>query len=106
MFLETSPGSTGDLSYLTSPSFTGKSSLTFYYHMYGSAMGTLSVQALAHGSWSTMWSISGQQQNSQSAAWLSHTNSLSSDITQVRFSGEKGSSNYYGDMAVDNIAIT
>eukprot|EP01049_Picozoa_sp_SAG25_P022230 SAG25_NODE_8729_length_407_cov_0.834416_1_plen_88_part_10 len=51
-FLETSSGSSGDISYLNSPTFSSGKHITFYYHMYGASMGTLSVQALVGSSWS------------------------------------------------------
>jgi hypothetical protein len=44
MFLETSQGNQGDESHLHSPFFTGVSNVSFFYHMYGSSMGSLSVE--------------------------------------------------------------
>eukprot|EP01049_Picozoa_sp_SAG25_P004097 SAG25_NODE_250_length_11019_cov_7.950092_2_plen_73_part_00 len=42
-YLETSSGRSGDISYLNSPSFTRGTSVTFFYHMHGATMGSLSV---------------------------------------------------------------
>ena len=104
-FLETSSGMNGDISYLQSPKLVSGASMTFYYHMHGATMRTLSLQALSAGTWRTVWSKTGQQQASQSDPWRSSgVVNLPSGTTQVRFSGMKGTS-YTGDMSVDNIVI-
>eukprot|EP01047_Picozoa_sp_COSAG01_P017190 COSAG01_NODE_904_length_12843_cov_83.351146_1_plen_1333_part_10 len=105
-FLETSPPSVvGDVSYLNSPKLLSATSMTFYYHMYGATMRTLSVEALVAGTWHTVWSRSGQQQSKQQDAWRSSgTVMLPSGTTQVRFKGVAGRS-FTGDMSVDNIVI-
>ena len=45
MYIETSPRQQGDKAVLNSPQlqFSGSMCLTFYYYMYGSAIGTLNV---------------------------------------------------------------
>eukprot|EP01047_Picozoa_sp_COSAG01_P032317 COSAG01_NODE_2328_length_7893_cov_2.389017_2_plen_1888_part_00 len=104
-FLETSSGSNGDISYLISPRLSSGTSMSFYYHMHGATMRTLSVQALVGRSWRTVWSKAGQQQRTQSEAWRSSgTVTLPSGTTQVRFIGTRGTS-FTGDMSVDNIVI-
>jgi hypothetical protein len=110
-FLETSAGSSGDISYLLSPRLSSITSMSFYYHMHGATMSTLSVQVVQVGSsrpaggQRTVWSKTGQQQRTQSEAWLSSgTIRLPSGTTQVRFMGMKGTS-YTGDMSVDDIVI-
>ncbi len=88
-----------DLSGASSATFT------FDYHMYGSNMGTLTLQArVGTGSWSSLWSLSGDQGN----AWNTQAVDLSSYAggeVQLRFTGTTGSS-YRGDMTVDNLELT
>jgi hypothetical protein len=62
------------ISYLHSPVSRPIQTLSFYYHMHGTAMGTLSVEARqhkgpGHDEWKIVWSKKGQQQASASAAW-------------------------------------
>ncbi|MEM1323772.1 MAG: T9SS type A sorting domain-containing protein [Bacteroidota bacterium] len=88
-----------DLTAITSPE------VTFRYHMYGSTVGTLRLEASTDGtSWSQLWSRSGDQGN----AWLSATVSLNSytsnDRVRLRFSGTSGTS-YTGDMAIDDVQV-
>ena len=92
--------------YLTSPSFTEAIySVDFYYHMYGSTMGTLALEYYDGSNWVEVWSKSGQQHSSDSSSWTQATVSLSGQtISQVRFKGTTGSS-YKSDMAVDYITI-
>ena len=106
MYIETSsPSSTGDTSYLTSPKVSGLGSVSFYYHMHGATMGVLSVEALVGSSWKSVWSKSGQQQSTQGAAWLSSGKvSLPSGTTRVRFKGVAGSS-FTGDMSIDSVTF-
>jgi hypothetical protein len=108
VFLETSGGTTGSTSYFTSPclSFPNANApkMDFYYHMYGSAMGTLAVEQLVNGVWVQVWSISGQQQSSGTAAWVKKTVNLSPMVSKVRFAGIRGTS-YTSDMAIDDIKI-
>ena len=125
VFLETSYGNAGDLSYLTSPTLAAGVTMVLYghtymvqfgyesysmqfgYHMYGASMGTLSVQALSSvNSWTSVWSKSGQQQASQTSPWLnSGMVHLLRGTTRVRFAGTQGGS-YTGDMAVDTVQFT
>ncbi|MBL85353.1 MAG: hypothetical protein CMO82_01700 [Winogradskyella sp.] len=86
-----------DLSGLTNPA------MTFQYHMYGSAMGTLRLQAKVNGSstWTTIWSLSGNQGNS----WQEAEVSLASYSTvQLRFQNTTGTS-YTGDATIDDINV-
>eukprot|EP01047_Picozoa_sp_COSAG01_P016494 COSAG01_NODE_846_length_13141_cov_4.222205_5_plen_2539_part_01 len=104
MFLETSSGRLNDASYLNSPTLSNVKTLTMYYHMYGSTMGTLSVEAFASGVWRTLWSKKGQQTSTQTGAWKPASVSLPVGTIRVRIKGTKGSS-YMGDMAVDSIGF-
>jgi len=74
--------------------------LSFWYHMYGSNMGTLSVKAGT----STLWSQSGQQQTSKEDAWKEATVTVPLGTTKLTFEGVTGTS-YKSDMAVDDITL-
>ena len=94
-----------DLSGITSPTFT------FYYHMYGSDMGTLYVDISTDGGTTyptNLWLQSGQVQTSNAAAWTQINLDLSAYIGQtvkLRFRGLTGTS-YRSDMAIDNVSLT
>ncbi|MGB2985870.1 MAG: agmatine deiminase family protein, partial [Phycisphaerae bacterium] len=84
---------------------TGDEELTFWYHMYGTAMGTLYVEVSDDCvAWTTVWSLSGNQGN----AWYEANVDLSAysgTTTVIRIRGVTGSS-YRSDMAVDDISVT
>jgi len=108
-FLETSGGALGSTSYLTSPcvNFGSVNAVVFnfWYHMYGSTMGTLEVQQKVGGTWvTTGWSKTGQQHTSMGAAWSEATVSINATADGIRFKGVRGSS-YYSDMAIDDIKL-
>ena len=112
MYVETSGNGTGypskvailgsacfDMSGLTSPEFA------FDYHMLGSAVGTLDLQASTDGSsWSSVWSRSADQ----GSTWNSATVDLSAFAGQtelrLRFVGTSGTS-WQGDLCVDAVAL-
>lgn len=110
VYLETSPGgasSAGNTAILESPVISGFGRfLTFYYHMYGSEVGMLSVDVY-DGTWHTdVWDISGQQHASNADEYAR----ISVDLTryggpiQIRlrataFGGPRG------DIAIDNIQV-
>ncbi len=81
--------------------------LSFKYHMYGSAMGTLNIQVSTNdgANWNTEWTKSGDQGNN----WLSASVDLSSYINQsnvkIRFNAITGSG-YTSDICIDNISLT
>ncbi|NLF40262.1 hypothetical protein GX586_12510, partial [bacterium] len=81
--------------------------LEFYYHMYGSSMGTLSVDVY-DGAWQTgVWSLTGQQQTSQTAEWRRALIPLTAHAFSnifVQFRGVTGP-DYYSDMAVDSVKV-
>ncbi len=81
--------------------------LNFSYHMYGASMGEMMVLISNGNQFDTIWSISGQQQNGNSAAWKNALVDLSLYGTQPRvlkFVGTRGTS-YTGDMAIDEISV-
>jgi hypothetical protein len=60
-------------------------SLEFYYHIYGSDMGTLSVEMADVGttSWAAIWSMSGPQQAASAYAWLPALVSVTPTVESV-----------------------
>lgn len=102
-------GNNNKVAILESPCFdlTGQSSaeFSFYYHMYGSTMGSLSLEATTDGTnWTSLWSLNGDQGNN----WIQATVNLSAylgDEVKLRFNGTTGSS-YRSDMAIDNVTLT
>ncbi|MCF8297562.1 MAG: right-handed parallel beta-helix repeat-containing protein [Saprospiraceae bacterium] len=107
VFLETDNGSLGSFSYLTSPNLNYSPNqilkLSFWYHMYGSAIGSLEVEQYVNGGWmSTGWHKTGQQHTTGVAAWTEAQIVLNSAATKIRFKGARGNS-YTGDIAIDDI---
>jgi len=104
-----SPNYPSKTAYFRGPIFdlTNYSSATFsfYYHMYGAAMGTLYFEVSTNGStWTSVWSKSGNQGNS----WIYGTVNLDSyagGSLYVRYKGITGSS-YTSDMSIDYITVT
>ena len=85
-----------------------RAELSFYYHMYGAGMGTLSVD-IYDGSWHLgEWSLSGQQQTSEGAAWsnavVDLTGYAGKSFVTIRFRGTSGGS-FTSDMAVDAVHV-
>ena len=94
---------------LTSPAFNeslGFRALSFSYHMHGIDTGSLDLQywTVEHG-WDTLWSRSGQQQDSASSAWLSTQVAIPPLAGLLRFVGTVGS-NVTSDVAVDNVVAS
>lgn len=79
--------------------------LSFFYHMNGSNVGTLTVEAdtVGNGSWVTVWSASGSQGNN----WLEAEINLidfSGYVTKFRFNGDAGAFTS-SDIAIDDILV-
>ncbi len=105
-----SPNYPSKTTYLNSPCFnlSGQSSVfaNFQYHMIGTAVGTLSLQASDDDgtTWSTVWSLSG----AQGTDWNSASVNLSSyggGNMLLRFNGTTGSS-WSGDLCVDDFELS
>ena len=109
MYTETSsPRQPGDTAILEGPCFdlggASGADLAFWYHMYGSDIGSLDVEVSADCiTWTNVWTLSGNQGNS----WLQANVDLSAyaglTIT-VQFVGTRGSA-WAGDMAIDDISV-
>lgn len=113
LYLETSgnsgSGCQNKQAELHSPCFdlrgTNQPELSFWYHMLGSSIGTLHVDAFVEGQWhlDLMPEITGDQGN----AWLSANVDLSAfagEIIFIRFRATTGSG-YTGDLAIDDINL-
>jgi subtilisin family serine protease len=104
-----SPNYPSKVATLNSPCFDltaeDNASFNFAYHMYGSSMGTINLQASTDGtSWTTLWTKSGDQGNS----WYNQTISLSSyygTSVQLRYVATTANS-YRSDFAIDDISVT
>jgi len=108
-YTEASGSNTGDVAELISPvldlSSLTQPQLTFYYHMHGSDMGSLSLDTYDGVTWiNDVWTLSGEQQPSSSDPWLEANVFFSNNVTQVRFRAIHGNG-YQNDMAIDDITI-
>ncbi|XP_033751988.1 MAM and LDL-receptor class A domain-containing protein 1-like [Pecten maximus] len=109
MFVETSaPRVPGDKAWLVSTPRSPTSTTTcmsFWYHMYGTAVGSLNVyvNTTSTGTLTTLWTLYGNQQN----AW--HQGQIpmvpQSSTYTIVFEGIRGTS-YQGDIAIDDILFT
>ncbi|MCK5764420.1 MAG: hypothetical protein KAH26_00490, partial [Bacteroidales bacterium] len=112
LYTESSGGCTSSTGRVTSPGFDLSGitdpELTFWYHMYGADMGTLSVQVSTDGgsSWSSdIWSLTGDQGNSWNEQVIDLNAYTSETDLVIRFTGLTGSG-YRSDMAIDDFSIT
>ena len=90
-----------DLGSLTSPR------LSFFYHMFGTGVGTLSVTVLGSTD-STIWSETGQQQTAETDPWTEIILDLTpwaGQTVQVRFTHTLASTNTLADVAIDDVSI-
>ncbi|MFO7936690.1 MAG: GLUG motif-containing protein [Kiritimatiellia bacterium] len=83
--------------------------LEFDYHMYGSYIGSLTVDVFDGAIWhSDVWSMVGQQHFSSSEQWSSDTVNLSmfaGEVVKIRFVATSGQFEL-GDIAIDNVRLT
>ncbi len=107
MFTESSTGSTGDKADLMTPFFDLSSltspELTFRYHMYGSAMGTMMLWVWNGTNYDTLMTISGDQGNSWEEAVVNLSNYKTTN-THLVFHGVRGTS-FTSDLAIDTVVI-
>ena len=68
-----SNGQTADIAKTFDFSAYNSPQISFYYHMFGATMGSLAVEVNTGGGWTSLWSISGQQQIAEEAAWIQNT---------------------------------
>ena len=83
--------------------------IAFWYHMYGSNMGTLRCYGHQSSTYkATIFSASGQQQASQGSAWIKASGTYTTNSTTtnyVSFWGTTGPG-YTSDMCVDSVQMT
>ena len=104
-----SPNYPNKIALLVSPCFdlsnTKDAKLSFWYHMYGSAMGSLKLEVSEDcEDWTNVWSISGNQGDTWHQAIVDLTAYSGTTIT-IRFNGITGR-NYRSDMSIDDVEIT
>ncbi len=114
MYVETSSGSTGQMAYLMLPEYTFAGQVypkfSFKYHMFGATMGTMYPQVSIDGgeTWINLDTLSGQQQTSSAAAWITLDMSLrayaNAPSVFLRIAYAKGTS-FTGDIAVDDVRV-
>ncbi|XP_061149410.1 MAM domain-containing protein 2-like [Syngnathus typhle] len=104
LYMEASPILPGETARLLSRPLRasrGPQCLCFYYHMYGSSTGELSVRLQKDGGDILLWQRSGEQ----SIAWLRATVEYQSDRQhQIVFEATRGSS-VRSDIAIDDIVL-
>jgi PKD repeat protein len=109
IYLEASGNCNNQLAILTSPcmDLTGavNPQLTFWYHMWGTNMGSLSVDIMANGVWNNnvIPTISGNQGNQWNLGTVNLTPYIGQNIV-VRFRGITGTG-FESDIALDDINI-
>lgn len=82
--------------------------LDFWYHMYGAAMGSLSVDVNNSGGWTNdVWTLSGQQQSAEGQDWEPASVNLAeySGTIKIRIRAEVGTA-YTSDISIDQAKIT
>gem|GEM_PF-1304978 len=109
IYTESSYGTTGAIATVNMPNMQLTDSLlvfSFDYHMTGATMGNLYAEYDAGSGWVTFDSIIGQQQTSQSAAWITHNSLLTNPtgLFTIRLRAERGAS-FTGDIAFDNASV-
>ena len=109
IYTESSYGTAGAIATVEMPNMQLTDSLlvfSFDYHMTGATMGNLYAEYDAGSGWVTFDSIIGQQQTSQSAAWITHNSLLTNPtgVFTIRLRGERGAS-FTGDIAFDNASV-
>ncbi|RDD40324.1 MAM and LDL-receptor class A domain-containing protein 2 [Trichoplax sp. H2] len=106
VYTDASNGRFTDTALLTSPIIGGTGSqciISFWYHMYGTSVGTLSLVAKqGTTTTSTLWSRFGNQGNS----WRQVTIKVGQRRNfQLQFTGRRGLL-YNGDMAIDDVTLS
>lgn len=111
-YTEASGAGIGAEAFLTSPdidlSATTSPILRYKYHMFGAQTGSLNAEVSTDGgtTWTTIQTITGQQQATQASPWLESTASLNaySGIIKLRFRAVSNGS-FEGDISLDDVEI-
>ena len=113
MYTETSTFTNGTSTILTSPAIDlaplDTPQLSFWYHMYGADIAGLTLEISTGTSWTSLWSVTGQQQTSSTAAWLEAIVDLSAyadDTIKLRWTGSKTTTlTQTADIALDDVNV-
>lgn len=110
-YIETSTGTSATPAELVSPCLNlgnnQGANLSFWYHMHGATIGNLVVDVFDGSNWTTVKTLSGQQQPGQGDPWLEEIVSLSAYAgasIQIRFSANRTTS-FTGDISIDDILV-
>ncbi|TAE55760.1 MAG: hypothetical protein EAZ89_05355, partial [Bacteroidetes bacterium] len=111
LYTEGNNGATGDVARLLSPCINLASltspKLRFFYHMFGTGIGSLNVDVIAAGVTTNIWTLSGAQQTAESAPYNEVILDLApyaGQTVQLVFRAIKGTTTL-GDIAVDDIQV-
>ena len=113
LYADASFGGQGDEAYLSIPTVDLSSlsdpSITFYYFMYGETIGNLSleVKLSSESSWTTLSTISGEQQTSKTDNWIEEIvdlNQFVGEEVDIRFKAVRGTTPN-GDVQIDAVNI-
>lgn len=114
IFSEATGASSGDVAELISPCLDVPLNsvdpyVSFYYHMYGSNMGTLHIDLFDGTNWinDITPAIVGQQQSSMSDPWIEKTFDITAYLgsaIKIRFRAIRGNG-FRSDMAIDNLEL-
>ncbi|MEM9544651.1 MAG: Ig-like domain-containing protein [Bacteroidota bacterium] len=105
----TTPNNPNKIANLISPCFTVQSGTTtqisFAYHMYGNGQGTFNLDISTNdgSSWTTLWSLSGNQGDVWRVQSLNLNPYIGQDVL-LRFHVETNS--YQSDVAIDDVVLT
>lgn len=109
LFTEASAAGTGNTAQLISPllnlSSVTNAQVSFWYHMFGAGISALNVDVYHNSTWTTIKTITGQQQASHTAAWLQSQASLLPYVgssIRVRFR-TVSNGNYRNDISIDDV---
>ena len=109
-YIEANTVNNGEVAGLISPCIDMRTlvapKISFYYHMWGAGIGTLSLDIQdSTGTWVNVWNKSGDQGN----AWIQglvDATPYAGKITKIRFRGVTlAGFNSAGDMAIDDIGV-
>ena len=83
--------------------------VSFWYHMYGANIVGLSLEVYNGQAWTQVWSISGQQQTSNTSPWLKAIVSLASyqdDTLKLRFKASRNIlTGFNAQVAIDDLDV-
>lgn len=104
MYLQSNVGKPGNKAAIRSQNFniSQEACFTFWYHMYGSTMGSLNVYIEADGHMINTWNITGDQGDTWHRTSL---NIYTQQLFSITFEGIRGNGTK-GDIALDDIMLT